>query len=63
MESSSGLILGMASASKSGQLAEEDGAVGDEIGRWHRVGENIGRASSVWVVAFEDVRSFTTCVD
>lgn len=42
----------MARVRNGGECAEENIAVGDEVLRGDRVGEDVGRAAVVWVVAF-----------
>jgi hypothetical protein len=51
VENSSRLILSVALRSKGRKCREEDGAVGDEAGRRDGVGEDVGTAARVWVVA------------
>jgi len=51
MKRSSGLILAMASGSKSGERTEEDGAVCDEVRQRNGIGQHVGGAAAVWVVA------------
>jgi hypothetical protein len=60
MENGSGLILSVACTGESWKRTEENGAVGDEVGRWNGVGKDVGRASSVGIVACSNVRSLAT---
>jgi hypothetical protein len=55
VQDSSSLILAVASRSKCWKCTEEDGAVGDEVCRGNRVGENVGGTARVGVIACEGV--------
>lgn len=51
MEDGGGLILAVAGGAESGELVEEERAVGDEVCRWNSVRKDVGAAARVGVIA------------